>query len=100
MTGHADQSYNNATVFLHREAGWMGACKTNKLEAVLTQALALSPSQRAQLARSLISSIEGPPEEGAEAAWLDLARKRLAELDSGEIEPVTWDSIKQRIRAS
>ncbi len=72
---------------------------TSKLETVLSEALTLSPSQRAMLARSLISSIDAPPEEGVEEAWLALARKRLAELDSGEVEPVSWESIKDSIRA-
>lgn len=73
---------------------------TSKLESVLNEALTLNTSQRAMLARSLISSIDAAPEEGVEAAWMDLARKRLAELDSGEVKPVSWESIKDQVRAS
>ncbi len=72
----------------------------SSVESVLNQALSLNPSQRALIARSLITSIDAPPEEGVEAALLELARKRLAQLDSGEVEPVSWESIKSRVRAS
>lgn len=73
---------------------------SSELETALNQALALSPSQRAVLARILISSIDAPPENGVEDAWLDLARTRLAELDSGAVTPVSWESIKKYARTA
>lgn len=73
---------------------------TSELESALNKALALSPSQRAVLARLLISSIDAPPESGVEEAWLEIARKRLADLDSGAVAPVSWASIKEHARAA
>ncbi len=73
---------------------------TSELESALNKALALSPSQRAVLARLQISSIDAPPENGVEEAWLEIARKRLAELDSGAVASVSWVSIKEHARVA
>ena len=70
----------------------------SEVARVLNEALALTPAQRALIAHSLISSIDVQPEQGAEDAWLELANKRLAVLDSGKVEPVTWASMKERLR--
>ena len=71
---------------------------TSKVESVLNEALSMSPSERAMVAHCLISSIDEPADENVEQEWLTLARKRLAELESGEVKPVTWDELKRRIR--
>jgi hypothetical protein len=47
------------------------------------------------IARSLITSIDSPPEEDVESSWLELAQKRLSELDSGKVQAVTWESIQR-----
>ena len=70
------------------------------LESVLNQALGLSSSQRALLAESLIASLDVPLHEEVENAWLNLAQERLRELESGKVKPVSWDSLKQKIRAT
>lgn len=72
---------------------------TNKLESVLDLALELNDSERAFIAHSLINSIDGPPDDDVEAAWMDLALKRKAEIESGAVKPVSWESVKKRIKA-
>ena len=41
--------------------------------------------------------VDANPEKSAEEAWLEIARKRMPELESGKVKPVTWDVIKEQI---
>ena len=41
-----------------------------------------------------------PIEENVEKEWLELAKKRLTEFENKEVEPVSWEEIKKRIRIS
>lgn len=65
---------------------------------VLQQALTVSSAERAWLAHCLIASIEQQPDESVEAEWLALARQRADQIQKGEAQTVSWDSIKQNIR--
>ena len=69
-----------------------------KVESLLNDALSMNPYDRAMIAHCLISSIDHPPEENVEQAWLTLAEKRLSELENHEVEPVSWNELKQKIR--
>ena len=72
----------------------------SKVEFILSEALTMSPSERALVAHCLIASIDEPADDNVELEWIELARKRLAELESGKVDPVTWDELKQKIRSS
>ena len=50
---------------------------------------------RASLIQKLIDSLD---DSQLESEWLDLAEKRLEELQQGNAQSVTWDSIKQNIK--
>lgn len=71
---------------------------TNKSEFILNEALSMSPEVRARMARCLIQSLETPPDESTDEKWIELAQKRLSELENGEIKPVTWEKIKKNVR--
>lgn len=70
-----------------------------KAENILNEALSMSPAERATLAHCLISSLDHPTEKSVDEEWIKLAQKRLAELESGKVKPVSWESIKQKVRA-
>jgi putative addiction module component (TIGR02574 family) len=72
---------------------------TSKSEFILNEALTMSPEERARMARCLIQSLETPPDETADAKWVELAQKRLVELEAGIVKPVSWDKIKKNVRA-
>ena len=72
---------------------------SSSVDSVLTQALDLNPKQRALVVKSLLSSIDPPPEESNEQAWMILAKNRLDELEKGDVEPVSWGEMKRRVRA-
>ena len=72
---------------------------TAKSEFILNEALTMSPEERARMARCLIQSLESPSSENVDEKWVELARKRLQELESGAVKPVSWETIKKEVRA-
>lgn len=64
---------------------------------LLSQALKLSPEERAALADSLLDSLDPGFGEGLEAAWAAEIAKRLEDLDSGRVAPVPWPEARRRI---
>lgn len=71
---------------------------TTELEQVLAKAKALSVNERALLAHCLISSLEQQHDEDVDAAWMAVAEQRLVALESGQVQGVTWQSIKDKIK--
>jgi len=61
-------------------------------------ALALTLEERALLAHELLRSLDGPPDLGAERAWIAEIEKRARELADGSVTPVNWDEARERIR--
>ena len=68
-------------------------------QSILQQALAMPSAERAWLAHCLIASIEQQADENVEAEWLKLAQERADQIQRGEVQTVSWESIKQNIRA-
>lgn len=68
--------------------------QTNEL---IAGAMSLPVEERARVAESLLSSLN-PPEEGIDAAWGAVARRRLDELRSGAVEAVSGQEVFERIR--
>lgn len=64
---------------------------------ILRDALALPAEARAALAGSLIDSIDGDVEEGAEQAWAEEIERRIADVDSGRVVPVSWAEARRRL---
>ena len=58
----------------------------------------LNAKEKAMVAHCLISSLETRQDEGVDQAWGELAQKRLAELVSGDVESVSWEEIKKKVK--
>lgn len=71
---------------------------TTKSEFILNEALTMSPEERARMARCLIQSLESPSNENVDEKWVELAQKRLLELETGTVKPVSWEKIKGNVR--
>ena len=76
------------------QTGWMSS---NALR-LLDEALQLSEQDRAELALRLLDSV-GEPTDQVERAWIEEAKRRLAEIDSGQVQTVPWSEARQRIFA-
>lgn len=66
---------------------------------LLQRALTLPDTDRAELAGNLIASLDTSVDEDVEAAWQREAVRRLHEVQSGEIKPVSWEAVRQKGRA-
>ena len=61
------------------------------------EAMRLDPKERAALMRLLVDSVDAESEEGAEAAWQAEIERRIAELDSGQVDAVPWEELRARL---
>jgi len=57
-------------------------------------ALSLDDQERAELVGLLLSSFEGDADEGVDHAWKDEVSRRVAELDSGVVQMITWSKVR------
>lgn len=71
---------------------------TEQSQAVLSVALQLSLEERAELAAELLASLDGEPDEDAEAAWAreieSRARRVLREGSRGR----PWEEVRDELR--
>jgi putative addiction module component (TIGR02574 family) len=65
---------------------------------LLKEALSLPPELRAALADSLLESLDVDVDEGTESKWREEIRKRMAELDSGNVRTISWSEVETRLR--
>jgi putative addiction module component (TIGR02574 family) len=61
------------------------------------EAMRLEPQERAALTGLLIESLEPESEEGVEEAWLAEIERRMAELDSGSVQTISWEELRARL---
>jgi putative addiction module component (TIGR02574 family) len=57
-------------------------------------ALSLDDQERAELVGLLLSSFEDDADEGVDLAWKDEVSRRVAELDSGVVQMITWSKVR------
>ncbi len=72
---------------------------TQQASELLQKALSLSEEERAELAGSLIESLDATVDEAAEAAWNEEIARRIEDLDSGKAKTVPWEAVRSRISA-
>ena len=70
-----------------------------KTREVLQQALRLPPEERARVARGIISSLEPEGDADVEIAWQKEISRRLAEVKSGSVKLVPWETVLRRARS-
>jgi len=69
------------------------------LDKVRSEALRLSEAERAELAHSLVQSLDGPADPDAQSAWDAEIVRRLAEVDAGTAELIDREEMRRRMRA-
>jgi putative addiction module component (TIGR02574 family) len=70
---------------------------TERSMELLEKALALSEEERAELAASLLQSLDQGSDEDAEAAWRKEIDRRLEKLNSGEAQTISWDEVQSQM---
>ena len=71
---------------------------TQQANELLQRALALSDEERAELASTLIDSLDAILDPNAEAAWQEEIARRAEELKSRNVESVSWPTVRERGR--
>ena len=66
-------------------------------ERLLSEVLALSVSERAELAHRLLESLEPVLDDDLDAAWLAELEKRAHEVESGAVTPIPWHTARATI---
>lgn len=67
-------------------------------QEVLHEALELNLVDRAELAAELLASLDGQPDEDAEAAWAAEVERRAARARSGEDADKPWVEVRDQVR--
>jgi putative addiction module component (TIGR02574 family) len=58
---------------------------------------ALSAREQEMLLRALWEELDGPPDAGLEAAWLEEIQSRGREIDEGRVELVPADQVFRKL---
>ncbi len=70
------------------------------VETLRPQALALSESERAELASILLESLPSDFDDDIEAEQISIVRERIEDIESGKVQPVSGDIVFRRIEES
>jgi len=70
-----------------------------KTREVLREALALSPKARAEIASTLLHSLDVEEDPNVEAIWAAEIERRFREVDSGKAKLLPWESVRRELRA-
>lgn len=66
-------------------------------DEILEEALALPAEARAAIAGTLIGSLDESADENAEALWSVEIARRVAEIDTGRVQLVSWTEVRRRL---
>ena len=70
---------------------------TEQASNLLQKALSLSEEERADLACSLLNSLDPNVDEDAAGAWDKEIARRISDLDSGQTKTVSWEEVRNRL---
>lgn len=71
---------------------------SNMLVDLKEKASRLSDAERAELALSLIESLDGPADPDVEEAWRVEVERRIAQIERGEVQLIPGDEVLARLR--
>ena len=71
---------------------------TDKFIVVLEEALKLTANERAEVAEHLIASLDEVPDTDVEQAWQEEVRRRLQQVERGEVELIDSDTVMAELR--
>lgn len=71
---------------------------TDKTQAIVEQALKLSPTERADVAEQLLASLDEALDSDVEKAWQEEIQRRLQQVEHGEVELMDSDTVMAELR--
>lgn len=86
------------TPLVGRRMGGYGCAVDDTTHDLLTRALGLPAAARADLAASLIESLEtDPADAGAATAWSEEVVRRVADLGRGSAKTIAWFEVQRML---
>ena len=70
-----------------------------RTQRVLREALQLPPRARADIAGTLLRSLDAREEHGVDEAWATEVARRGEDVDGGRVKLVSWQRARRRLRA-
>jgi len=70
-----------------------------KAEELLQKAMSLPDEERAELASSLIDSLDPTVDEDAEVAWQQEISRRMDQIKAGKVNTIPWREVQKKGRA-
>ncbi len=70
---------------------------SSDVQDILSTALRLPEKDRAELAASLIESLDQPFDRDAQAAWAAEIQQRVSDMDNGSVRAVRWEDARRII---
>ena len=70
---------------------------TATVSEILASALRQPEQDRARIAETLIASLDAKADREIEQAWQLEIDKRLREIDSGSVECLPWEEVRDRL---
>jgi len=64
----------------------------------LQRALSLPASERAEIAASLIESLDEETDADVDAAWAGEIKRRIDAIDNGQVQLIPWDDMIRSMR--
>jgi putative addiction module component (TIGR02574 family) len=69
------------------------------LQEIEREALHLPEDERAELAQSLLLSLDSPSEQEISEDWLVEAGRRAREIDDGLVQPVSAEDVRRKAKS-
>ncbi len=70
---------------------------TDRSQQILTQAMTLSPMERAELVEELLATFDFPSRTAIDAAWDAEVEDRLEAFERGDMQAIPADEVFRRI---
>jgi putative addiction module component (TIGR02574 family) len=70
---------------------------TKAATEILTEALALTPEERMDLAAELLASVDGPADPDWEQAWQAELDRRASTSDASNTPAAEWSEVRARV---
>jgi len=71
---------------------------TKRTQQVLREALQLPPRARADIAATLLHSLDAAEDTDVEEAWADEIKRRMEDVEAGRVKLIPWETVKRRVQ--
>lgn len=69
------------------------------LQKIEAEALHLSREERSQLIQRLVLSLDSPSEDELKSDWINEAKRRADDIDSGSVKTIAGSDVMEKARA-